>query len=64
MMSHLVAFALRQRFVVLLAVVALIGAGVWAFQQLDVEAYPDISETQVIVITLYRATRPRRSSSR
>src|SRR5437016_2931018 len=27
--------------------------GVWAFQQLKIEAYPDISDTQVVVISLY-----------
>src|SRR5437870_1472244 len=32
---------------------ALIGLGVWSLQQLKIEAYPDISDTQVVVITLY-----------
>jgi cobalt-zinc-cadmium resistance protein CzcA len=32
---------------------ALIGAGVWSFTQLSIEAYPDISDTQVVVISLY-----------
>src|SRR6185369_4486764 len=32
---------------------ALIGLGVWSFLQLKIEAYPDISDTQVVVITLY-----------
>src|SRR5258706_14877941 len=27
--------------------------GLWAFRQLEIEAYPDISDTQVVVITLY-----------
>jgi len=31
----------------------LVGLGVWSFQQLQIEAYPDISDTQVVVITLY-----------
>lgn len=52
MTAALVRFALRQRFVVLLAAAALVGGGLWAFLQLQVEAYPDISETQVVVITL------------
>src|SRR3954454_5052855 len=29
----------------------LIGLGIWAFEQLKIEAYPDISDTQVVVIT-------------
>src|SRR6185369_4664239 len=32
---------------------ALIGLGVWSFLQLKIEAYPDISDTQAVVITLY-----------
>ena len=31
----------------------LIGAGIWSFQQLKIEAYPDISDTQVIIVTLF-----------
>lgn len=31
----------------------LIGLGIWAFGQLKIEAYPDISDTQVVVITLF-----------
>src|SRR5881396_4179938 len=33
--------------------VSLVALGIWAFNQLKIEAYPDISDTQVIVITLY-----------
>jgi cobalt-zinc-cadmium resistance protein CzcA len=51
--ARLLRFALRQRFVALLAGLALIGTGIWAFRQLKIEAYPDISDTQVVVITLY-----------
>ena len=32
---------------------ALIGLGAWAFTQLKIEAYPDISDTQVVVVTLF-----------
>jgi heavy metal efflux system protein len=52
MISSLLQFALRQRFAVILLTLGLVAAGVWAFYQLKVEAYPDVSETQVIVITL------------
>src|SRR5207249_8205753 len=33
--------------------VSLVALGIWAFSQLKIEAYPDISDTQVVVITLY-----------
>jgi heavy metal efflux system protein len=51
--AKLLRFAMAQRFLCLLAGVVLVGTGFWAFQQLKVEAYPDISDTQVVVITLY-----------
>ena len=34
-------------------IVPLVGVGLWAFTQLSLEAYPDISDTQVVVISLY-----------
>src|SRR2546422_298401 len=33
--------------------VSLVALGVWAFKQLKIEAYPDISDTQVVFVTLY-----------
>jgi cobalt-zinc-cadmium resistance protein CzcA len=46
-------FALRQRFITILIGITLVGTGLWAFSQLKIEAYPDISDTQVVVITQY-----------
>jgi cobalt-zinc-cadmium resistance protein CzcA len=51
--AQLLRFALRQRFITLLVGLSLIFLGAWAFQQLKIEAYPDISDTQVVVVTLY-----------
>src|SRR5205814_997803 len=53
MIAKLLRFALQQRFVTIVMALALIGLGLWAFQQLKLEAYPDISDTQVVVISLY-----------
>ena len=50
MFARLVAFALSQRPLILLATVALVGAGVWAVTALPIDAYPDISSTQVKII--------------
>jgi heavy metal efflux system protein len=52
MLAAILHFALRRRVVVLLLSAALAACGVWAFLQLKIEAYPDISETQVTVVTL------------
>src|SRR5512140_1935113 len=53
MIARLLRFALRQRFITVLIGVLTVGLGIWAFQQLEIEAYPDISDTQVVVISLY-----------
>ncbi len=52
MIAAILRFALNRRAVVFLLAGVLTVAGYLAFRSLKVEAYPDISETQVIVITL------------
>ena len=51
MIGQLLRFALEQRFITIVLAIALIGLGIYSFRQLKVEAYPDISDTQVVVIT-------------
>ncbi|MEN6603249.1 MAG: CusA/CzcA family heavy metal efflux RND transporter [Bryobacteraceae bacterium] len=53
MIAKLLRIALRQRFITLALGLTVIGLGVWAFLQLKLEAYPDISDTQVVIVTLY-----------
>ncbi len=51
MVEKLIDFALRQRLLVLIASLALILAGAWAYTRLPVDAYPDISPALVQVFT-------------
>lgn len=53
MIAQLLRFALKQRFITLLVGLSLVAVGLWAFAQLKIEAYPDISDTQVVVITQF-----------
>src|SRR5438445_4546292 len=53
MIAKLLRFALQQRFVMIVLSFGLIALGLYSFRQLKVEAYPDISDTQTVVITLY-----------
>jgi cobalt-zinc-cadmium resistance protein CzcA len=53
MIGKMLPYALHQRFLSVLMGLALVGLGLWAFNQLKIEAYPDISDTQVVVITLF-----------
>jgi cobalt-zinc-cadmium resistance protein CzcA len=50
-MNRIVASSLRQRFLVVLMTLVLIGAGSWALQRLPMDAYPDLSPPLVEVIT-------------
>lgn len=50
MLARLVEFALAQRLLVSLATVILVAAGLYAFRQLPIDAFPDVSPIQVKVI--------------
>ncbi|HZH42237.1 MAG TPA: efflux RND transporter permease subunit, partial [Gemmatimonadales bacterium] len=49
--NRIVLSSLRQPFLVGLLTLTLAGIGIWAFSQLPVDAYPDLSPTMVEVIT-------------
>src|SRR5215468_7479058 len=53
MVTGLVRFALTRPLVVVAATIVLVVAGVWAFRHLKVEAYPDLTDPTVVVVTLY-----------
>jgi len=50
MLKQMVQFALAQRLFVLLATALLAGGGWYAFRQLPIDAFPDVSSTQVKII--------------
>jgi len=53
MIDRLIAYCLRQPLMVMLALLLFIGAGIAAFRVLPVEAFPDVSDTQVTVVSLH-----------
>lgn len=50
MIASLIRFSLVQRLMVLLLASALAASGLWAFRTLPIDAFPDISSPQVLVI--------------
>lgn len=50
-MNRVVEFALRNRFLVLVFTALVIGLGIWAMRALPIDAVPDITPNQVIVLT-------------
>jgi cobalt-zinc-cadmium resistance protein CzcA len=53
MIARLVAFALHQRFVTLALALLLTAGGIVSFHRLPIEAYPDVADVEVDVITLW-----------
>ncbi|MBL8429451.1 MAG: efflux RND transporter permease subunit [Dechloromonas sp.] len=50
MLAHLIRFSLTQRLLILVLTAMLVAAGVQAFLGLPIDAYPDVSTTQVKII--------------
>jgi cobalt-zinc-cadmium resistance protein CzcA len=53
MLDKWIDFTIERRLMMVVVFSLLTGVGVWAFLQLKVEAYPDISDPQVVVICLF-----------
>jgi len=51
--ERLVAFALNQRFITLALALVLTAAGIVSYHRLPIEAYPDVGDVKVEVITLW-----------
>ncbi|MBC7710229.1 MAG: efflux RND transporter permease subunit [Rhizobacter sp.] len=52
-MKRLVTFALTQPVLIMLATLLFVLSGVMAYKNLSVEAFPDVTDTQVTIIALY-----------
>jgi heavy metal efflux system protein len=51
MIERLISFALRQRFITLALVIGLIAAGIYALYTIPIDAFPDLTNNQVTIIT-------------
>jgi len=58
MIAALIRWSVANRFFVVLAALALIGAGVWAVRATPVDALPDLSDVQVVIRTSYPGQAP------
>ncbi len=63
-LAGLIRFSLTQRLLMLLLVVALLPAGWWAFRNIPIDAFPDISPTQVKIIMKAPGMTPEEVESR
>ena len=58
MIAALIRWSARNIFLVLLATLFVVGAGIWAVRNTALDAIPDLSDTQVIVYTEYPGQAP------
>src|SRR5512137_2643673 len=58
MLRQLVTFSLRQPLFVLMLTVLFVACGWAAFRSLPIEAFPDVTDVQVTVITLFGGHAP------
>ena len=58
MINAIIGWSLRNRGLVLLATVALVGGGVWAMRTTPLDAIPDLSDVQVIIQTDFAEQAP------
>ena len=58
MINRVIEWSVHNRFLVLLASIAIVGAGLWALRTTPLDAIPDLSDVQVIVQTDFREQAP------
>jgi copper/silver efflux system protein len=58
MIERIIEFSARNRFLVILVYLAVIGWGIWAVRTTPLDAIPDLSENQVIVFTQWMGRSP------
>ena len=58
MISHIIEYSIKNKFLVMLATVFIIAAGIYALARTPLDAIPDLSDVQVIVFTEYPGQAP------
>ncbi|MGO8767109.1 MAG: efflux RND transporter permease subunit [Limisphaerales bacterium] len=58
MLQRIIDFSLKNKFIVLLATVALVLGGIYAVKNIPLDAIPDLSDTQVIIYTPWEGQAP------
>ena len=58
MLARIIEWSARNIFLVLLATLFIVGAGIWAVVKTPLDALPDLSDVQVIIYTEYSGQAP------
>ncbi len=49
--KNIIAFSLKNRFFVFFSTAVLVAAGIWSYLKTPLEAFPDVTNTQIIIVT-------------
>src|ERR1700747_3741224 len=58
MLTRIIDFSLKNKFIVMLATVALVLGGIYSVKNIPLDAIPDLSDTQVIIYTPWEGQAP------
>ena len=58
MIENIIDYSARNKFIIILAYLLVIGWGIWAVNTTPLDAIPDLSENQVIVFTQWMGRSP------
>jgi|SRR5450432_1758997 len=58
MIERLIAFSGRNAFLVVLMIFGIVGAGAWAIKDTPIDAIPDLSDVQVIIMSEWEGRSP------
>ena len=58
MLTRIIDFSLKNKFIVMLVTVVLVLGGVYAVRNIPLDAIPDLSDTQVIIYTPWEGQAP------
>jgi Cu(I)/Ag(I) efflux system membrane protein CusA/SilA len=58
LIEKLIAFSAKNTFIVVLLIVGIVGAGIWAIKNTPIDAIPDLSDVQVIVTANWEGRSP------
>src|SRR5437868_6732855 len=58
MIGKIIALSVKNRFIVVMLTIMLVGLGIWSIYQIRLDAIPDLSDVQVIVVTEFPGQNP------
>lgn len=52
--AHLISYSLKNKILVFIMVLGLALAGIWSYLKIPIEAFPDVTNTQIVIVTEWK----------